>query len=180
MFVFPSKSVDSSSTSTTTTITPTTNNLIPPSDPRPRATRRTSISDMVQRYEAIGTTGRPGASIPPPPPSPIHKPVASRATPAAAESNRVVKPSDTGKIISAKVPLANDSYVPSHNYRSKSRSQSKDSIRRANSSTRSPSKVHRKLTSDRETPAAEDKDKTPRSKRISSERGRPYPLCLLG
>ncbi|KAJ7665653.1 hypothetical protein B0H17DRAFT_1162628 [Mycena rosella] len=63
MFAFPSKSSPSEFSAPST--------LSPPEDPRPRThTRRTSISDMVQRYEAIG--GKPPASsaaaspVPPP------------------------------------------------------------------------------------------------------------------
>ncbi|KAF5366947.1 hypothetical protein D9757_010839 [Collybiopsis confluens] len=54
MFIFPSKSVDSSA--------PPSAGLSPPEIPQPRTTRRTSISDMVQRYEAIGTVAKTGMS----------------------------------------------------------------------------------------------------------------------
>ncbi|KAF9486480.1 hypothetical protein BDN70DRAFT_988034 [Pholiota conissans] len=172
MFIFPSKSVESSSTLPTT---PINNNLLPPSDSRPRATRRTSISDMVQLYEAIGNTSKPMASIAPPAPAPIQKPVVGRPSPALSESNRALKPSDTGRVASSKVTTSssNNSRQPDLN-RSKTQLPSKETIRKAATSSPSPSKVHRKLTLDRETPAAEET--TPRPKRMSI---RATPMTVL-
>ncbi|KAJ7157284.1 hypothetical protein C8R46DRAFT_1355639 [Mycena filopes] len=71
MFVFPSKPAE----------TPPPSMLSPPEDSRPRQhTRRTSISDMVQRYEAIG--GKPPAS--PASSSPVLPPVAAPKPPPLA------------------------------------------------------------------------------------------------
>ncbi|KAJ7511848.1 hypothetical protein B0H11DRAFT_1899362 [Mycena galericulata] len=63
MFIFPSKPTETSASNT----------LSPPEDPKPRShLRRTSISDMVQRYEAIGgaakspTSATASSPIPPP------------------------------------------------------------------------------------------------------------------
>ncbi|KAJ7084744.1 hypothetical protein C8R43DRAFT_317737 [Mycena crocata] len=73
MFIFPSKPAETA---------PIPSSLAPPEDPKPRVhTRRTSISDMVQRYEAFG--GKPPASSaapsPVPPPLAPSKPVVSAA-----------------------------------------------------------------------------------------------------
>ena len=51
MLLFPSKS--------TGPPTPTSSNLIPPEEPKPRAARRTSITDMVHRFEAIEAHSKP-------------------------------------------------------------------------------------------------------------------------
>ncbi|KAJ7762320.1 hypothetical protein DFH07DRAFT_1059540 [Mycena maculata] len=72
MFVFPSSKSSEPA-----------NTLAPPEDPRPRThTRRTSISDMVQRYEAIGGAAKSPASstgASPVPPPLATKPVVSAA-----------------------------------------------------------------------------------------------------
>ncbi|KAJ3789280.1 hypothetical protein GGU10DRAFT_305522 [Lentinula aff. detonsa] len=52
MFIFPSKSTDGSALPSA--------GLGPPEAPQTRTTRRTSISDMVQRYEAIDAVARTG------------------------------------------------------------------------------------------------------------------------
>ncbi|KAJ3845354.1 hypothetical protein F5878DRAFT_269261 [Lentinula raphanica] len=52
MFIFPSKSTDGSA--------PPSASLSPPEMPPVRTTRRTSITDMVQRYEAIDAVARTG------------------------------------------------------------------------------------------------------------------------
>ena len=67
MFIFPSNPTDHSDSIDTV-------NLMPPEDSRPRP-RRLSISDMVQKYEAISSKG--GSPMPPAPPSPI-RPVSSK------------------------------------------------------------------------------------------------------
>lgn len=51
MFIFPSRSTDALSQ-------PSATLLPPPEEPRPRSSRRTSISDMVQHYEAIQANAR--------------------------------------------------------------------------------------------------------------------------
>ncbi|KAJ6601145.1 hypothetical protein DFH09DRAFT_1355371 [Mycena vulgaris] len=74
MFIFPSKPSESSAPSM----------LSPPEDPKPRThTRRTSISDMVQRYEAIGGKSPAPSTTPSPVPPPLalSKSVASAAPP---------------------------------------------------------------------------------------------------
>ncbi|KAF4611694.1 hypothetical protein D9613_004200 [Agrocybe pediades] len=72
MFIFPTKSHSSESQTSNTT-------LLPPEEPK-RATRRTSISDMVQRFEAIGGSAKSPTYIPAGPPSPIHRPVSTKST----------------------------------------------------------------------------------------------------
>ncbi|KAF8204222.1 hypothetical protein K438DRAFT_2014909 [Mycena galopus ATCC 62051] len=74
MFVFPSKQAE----------TIATNNLSPPEDPKPRShMRRTSISDMVLRYEAIG--GKPpSAATASPIPPPLAQPKPSSLSASAA------------------------------------------------------------------------------------------------
>ncbi|KAJ6520518.1 hypothetical protein C8R45DRAFT_955462 [Mycena sanguinolenta] len=76
MFVFPSKQAEPVATS----------NLSPPEDPKPRShMRRTSISDMVQRYEAIGVSARSPSTTasPVPPPLVQPKPTSASAVPRA-------------------------------------------------------------------------------------------------
>jgi len=80
MFIFPSKSSDSS----TPISLSGTNNLAPPEEPKARTSRRTSISDMVQRYEAI--SGKVITSSPPGPPSPVRS--VSAKDPTGLESGR--------------------------------------------------------------------------------------------
>lgn len=64
MFIFPSKSTDASPIPSP--------GLLPPEEPKARTNvRRSSISDMVQRYEAIGTRSGPA---PPPKPSTLTAP----------------------------------------------------------------------------------------------------------
>ncbi|KAJ3569732.1 hypothetical protein NP233_g4856 [Leucocoprinus birnbaumii] len=60
MFIFPSKSADNSAPSSAT--------LLPPDDVAPRPGRRTSISDMVQRFEAIEASARVTGNAAPPSP----------------------------------------------------------------------------------------------------------------
>ncbi|KAJ7726400.1 hypothetical protein B0H16DRAFT_268734 [Mycena metata] len=88
MFIFPSKSAE----------TPPPSTLSPPEDPRPRVhTRRTSISDMVQRYEAFG--GKPptssAASSPVPPPMAVSKSAQATAAP-RVENGRFTSVSSQG------------------------------------------------------------------------------------
>ena len=80
MFIFPSKSSDSS----TSVPLSGTNNLAPPEEPRAKTSRRTSISDMVQKYEAI--SGKVITSLPPGPPSPVRS--VSAKDPTGLESGR--------------------------------------------------------------------------------------------
>ncbi|KAJ7053987.1 hypothetical protein C8F01DRAFT_1064455 [Mycena amicta] len=68
MFIFPSKSSES---------TPLASTLAPPEEPKPRVQmRRTSISDMVHRYESIGVAG-PAATGGRSPVSPVPPPLAT-------------------------------------------------------------------------------------------------------
>ncbi|KAF8167404.1 hypothetical protein B0H34DRAFT_803645 [Crassisporium funariophilum] len=102
MFIFPSKSVDSSSA-----LSP---GLIPPQEPKPRASRRTSISDMVQRYEAIGgnvNSTNAGAG----PPSPLHKPVVATTSITPVENGRL-SPSKPRKISNEPPRLSSVSRTP--------------------------------------------------------------------
>ncbi|KAF8971667.1 hypothetical protein BDZ97DRAFT_1136609 [Flammula alnicola] len=163
MFIFPSKSVDSSST-------PSTNTLAPPQESRPRATRRTSISDMVQRYEAIGGAAKSMVSLPPGPPSPIYRPVSTKTNLASMENGRIQKSfPDQYKDNSSKVSMSNDSSTRSGGDPLKARTPLKEPIRQTTGVTRSPSKAHRKFTSEREKPALSQTtgENTPRPRRIS-------------
>ena len=74
MLIFPSKSEDSSLQSP---------GLVPPDEPIPRA-RRTSISEIVDRFEAIGGKSRSGG-----PPSPLPK--STRTTSISVEPRRIQK-----------------------------------------------------------------------------------------
>lgn len=67
MYVFPVANSKSDSSAALPS-----SGLSSPEEPASRRTRRTSISDMVQRYEAIG--GSPKGSGPAPPPTTIQKP----------------------------------------------------------------------------------------------------------
>lgn len=89
MFIFPSKTPDSS--------VPLSGGggLVPPEEPKPRNTRRTSISDMVHRYEAIGAVtktigaGVGAGAVPPVATKPPALAVASRPL----ENGRTARPS---------------------------------------------------------------------------------------
>lgn len=81
MFLFPTKSSDSSVPVPLSGI----NNLAPPEYPKARAPRRTSISDMVQRYEAI--SGKVATSLPPGPPSPV-RPVSAKGEASSENGKR--------------------------------------------------------------------------------------------
>jgi len=89
MFVFPSKSNSDVSAPPSADLSSAelSGGLSPPEEPKPRAnTRRTSISDMVQRYEAIGgKTKAPGFGSGPPV---IPKPTALKVTTQTAENGR--------------------------------------------------------------------------------------------
>ena len=80
MFIFPSKSSDIS----TPVPLSGTNNLAPPEELKARAPRRTSISDMVQKYEAI--SGKVITTLPPGPPSPVRS--VSARDPTSLENGR--------------------------------------------------------------------------------------------
>lgn len=71
MFIFPSRSTDSSA--------PSSAALQPPDDVMPRSGRRTSISDMVQRYEAIEASVRVAGNAAPPSPLNAARPLPSSA-----------------------------------------------------------------------------------------------------
>ena len=75
---------------------------MPPEEPKQRSARRTSISDMVQRYEAIGGRGTPTpsqaiASLPSGPPSPVHRPVSAKAGPSGIGNGPLKIFPDNGK-----------------------------------------------------------------------------------
>ncbi|KAJ7146397.1 hypothetical protein C8R44DRAFT_898236 [Mycena epipterygia] len=93
MFIFPSKPSETTSPST----------LAPPEDPRPRVhTRRTSISDMVQRYEAIGGKSPASSTAPSPVPPPLTaSKSAASAAPPRAENGRYTSVSSQGTSSSA-------------------------------------------------------------------------------
>jgi len=76
MFLFPSKSSDTPTSPSSSGPT----NLMPPEEPHPRTPRRLSISDMVQKYEAIG--GKT-SSLPAGPPSPV-RPVSAKGESSAS------------------------------------------------------------------------------------------------
>ena len=63
MFLFPVSKSTSDGTSPTSTGSIFSAGLAPPDEPKPRASRRTSISDMVQMYESIGRSNVPGPPL---------------------------------------------------------------------------------------------------------------------
>lgn len=163
MFIFPSKSVDSSSI-------PTSNNLAPPQEPRPRAVRRTSISDMVQKYEAIGgARGVPKSPNPlaPGPPSPIHRPVSTKSNSVSAENSRVHKPFPDRK--PSKTSTSSDSSSRSTGGDpSKSRTTVNEPVRQATQLSRTPTKTHTRMASEKgKSIMSQGLDNTPRPRRIS-------------
>lgn len=166
MFIFPSKSVDSSST-------PTSNNLAPPQEPKPRAVRRTSISDMVQKYEAIGgARGAPKSpnSLAPGPPSPIHRPISTKSNSASAENGRVHKPfPDKKLVISSKTSMSSDTSSRSTGGDPlKSRTTMNEPVRQATQLSRTPTKTHHRMASEKgKSIMSQGVDNTPRPRRIS-------------
>ncbi|KAJ7447252.1 hypothetical protein FB451DRAFT_1355003 [Mycena latifolia] len=95
MFVFPSKPAEP----------PAPSMLAPPEDPKPRAhTRRTSISDMVQRYEAIGSGKSPASSATPSPVPPPLAPPKPLAAP-RAENGRYSSVSSQGTSSSSSISV---------------------------------------------------------------------------
>ena len=83
MFLFPVSKSTSDGASPTSTSSIFSAGLAPPDEPKPRATRRTSISDMVQMYESIG---RPNVPLPV-----LPKATALKAT-HTKESSKFLKP----------------------------------------------------------------------------------------
>lgn len=84
MFIFPSNPTERPPQSP--------DSLFPPEDPQPRPARRTSISDMVQRYEAIQASVRAGNPTLPLPTSPT-KPPPSRDQPHDSAGPGLTRPS---------------------------------------------------------------------------------------
>ncbi|KIM47542.1 hypothetical protein M413DRAFT_439207 [Hebeloma cylindrosporum] len=166
MFIFPSKSVDSSST-------PTSNNLAPPQEPKPRAVRRTSISDMVQKYEAIGgarASAKSPNTLAPGPPSPIHRPISAKSNSASAENGRVHNSfADKKPVLSSKTSLSSD--IPSRSTGgdpSKPRATVKEPVRQATQLSRTPTKTHNRTASEKgKSTVSQGADSTPRPRRIS-------------
>jgi len=157
MFIFPSKSTDSSSMPSP--------GLVPPEGSRPRAVRRTSISDIVERYEAIGGTAKLAG-----PPSPLPRPVTTRTTSIPAEPRRIQKPSISTS--SNKVHLSKASSDSSHSSMGcdPSRSHSaKEPVRQAVGSSRTPTKPRKSLALEKGEPIHTQAidDSTPRPRRIS-------------
>ncbi|KAJ6479181.1 hypothetical protein C8R47DRAFT_1137253 [Mycena vitilis] len=109
MFVFPSKQAEAAAATT----------LAPPEDPKPRSAhmRRTSISDMVLRYEAIGSKPPPISASPSPipPPSVTSKPPSTLAAPRAENgrfpsvSSQSTSSSSSAGINDRSAPLPNAS-----------------------------------------------------------------------
>ena len=99
MFIFPTKSTDSSVPSPS---------LVPPEEEsRQRATRRTSISDIVERYEAIGGKANLAG-----PPSPLPKPMTTRTTSIPPEPRRIQKTSistSSSNVLVTTTSASNDS-----------------------------------------------------------------------
>ncbi|KJA28499.1 hypothetical protein HYPSUDRAFT_197351 [Hypholoma sublateritium FD-334 SS-4] len=160
MFIFPSKSTD-----TLPSPTSTSNNLVPPPDSRPRATRRTSISDMVQLYEAIGSTGTTPTPTPVAPPT-IHKPFATKGGMYAENSRIPNSVPVAAKSISSNATSDNNSMTDGFATRPQI---SKEFMRQADNPSRSAVKVHRKHSPDRDTAAFSQapNETTPRARRPS-------------
>ncbi|KIK70600.1 hypothetical protein GYMLUDRAFT_32645 [Collybiopsis luxurians FD-317 M1] len=141
MFIFPSKSTDSSTLPSA--------GLSPPEIPQPRSTRRTSISDMVHRYEAIDAVARTGMvssrSVSQKVPTPLSE---SPAPPVSPLSKR------HGQTNGKPVPTDSSRALPT-----KTRSTSSGIPRR------SPSKVIASSTAFEDQPDIA----TPRARRISED-----------
>ena len=166
MFIFPSKSEDSSLPSP---------GLVPPQEPNPRS-RRTSISEIVDLYEAIGGKAKSGG-----PPSPLPKPMTSRTMSISAEPRRNQKPSlstssnnvlpQSQSVLLSKTSTSMSNDPSSHSNLgggdpSKSHSLSMEPPRQA---TRSPSKPRKSLVLEKsELINTQSVDNvTPRPRRIS-------------
>ena len=165
MLVFPSKSMDSSSIPSLGLP-----DLALPEEPVRRAVRRTSICDIVERYEAIGGKAKPGG-----PPSPLPK--TTRTVSISAEPRRIQKPSistssknalsSSRSVLLSKASMSNDS---SHSNiggdPSKSQLVSKEPPRQA---MRTPTKPRKSLALEEDevihTQLADNT--TPRPRRIS-------------
>jgi AP2-associated kinase len=164
MFIFPSKSMDSSPI-----LSP---GLVPPEEPVRRAVRRTSISDIVERYEAIGGKTKLGGPL-----SPLPKSMTTRTTSIPTEPRRIQKPSistssrnvlsSSQSILLSKTSMSSDS---SHSNIGgdpfKTQLVSKEPLRQATGSPAKPRKslalekgelIHTQLVD----------DTTPRPRRIS-------------
>ena len=159
MFVFPSKSIDSPSI-----LSP---GLVPPEAPNPRAVRRTSISDIVERYEAIGGKAQPAG-----PSSPLPKLTTTKTTSNPAEPRRIQKPSLSrpNNVLLSKASMSSDSSLSSvGGDPSKPHSVSKGPSRQAAALTRTPTKPSKSLASEKDgrmhTQSADNS--TPRARRIS-------------
>ena len=163
MFIFPSKSVDSS-------LIPSLG-LVPPEEPTPRAVRRTSISDIVERYEAIGGKTKLGG-----PPSPLPKPM-TRTTSISVETRRIQKPSlstSSNNILSQNALLSKTSMSSDSSHSnmggdpSKSHSASMEPLP-SRQATRSPTKPRKSLAPEKsELIHTQPVDNTtPRPRRIS-------------
>ena len=160
MFIFPSKSVDSSLPSP---------GLVPPEEPTPRAVRRTSISDIVERFEAIEGKAKMGG-----PPSPLHK--STKTTSISVETRRIQKPSlstSSNNILSQSVLSSKASMSRDFSHSSmgggdpsKSHSVSMEPLRQAN---RSPTKSRKSLALEKgELTYTQSVDNTtPRPRRLS-------------
>ncbi|KAJ3514015.1 hypothetical protein NLJ89_g2618 [Agrocybe chaxingu] len=165
MFVFPSKSTDAAPAVPST-------NLVPPEETRPRAARRTSISDMVQRYEAIGSKVTPVTSLAPRPSSPLHRPVSAKGTSANLENGRPKIFPDAVKPANLAVSASSEASTRSAPGSSKSRTISKEPARQTtlNSHTTGMSRTATTLgkppSSEKERPTFST-DSTPRPRRIS-------------
>ncbi|KAF8808057.1 hypothetical protein BYT27DRAFT_7166536 [Phlegmacium glaucopus] len=159
MFIFPSKSVDSPSIPSP--------GLVPPEGSRPRAVRRTSISDIVERYEAIGGTAKLAG-----PPSPLPKPVTTKAMSNPVESRRIQKPSmssGSSNVLLSKASMSSDSSHSSMGDPSKSQSVSKEPPRQTVGLSRTPTKSRKSLALEKgeliHTQTVDNS--TPRPRRIS-------------
>ena len=164
MFLFPSKSEDSSLPSP---------GLSPPEELIPR-NRRTSISDIVDRYEAIGGKAKSSG-----PPSPLPKPMTNRIMSISAEPRRVQKPSSStssNNILSQSVLLSKTSTSMSSDPSSHSNMGGGDlskshsaSVELSRKATRSPTKPRKSLAVEKsELIHTQSVDNaTPRPRRIS-------------
>ncbi|PCH34286.1 hypothetical protein WOLCODRAFT_130299 [Wolfiporia cocos MD-104 SS10] len=139
--------------------------LSPPSDPRARtASRRSSISDMVQRYEAIGSNTKDPSPVSSGTPSAAPKPSAlnlkSSSRPAGGDSNGLlISPSSAAarfpRISPTSSPvLPNDNLsVPAHEERTQSRSR-ESSRTRTSTVSASTGRIEQSLSSRSDSGAA--------------------------
>ena len=160
MFIFPSKPIDSSSIPSP--------GLVPPEESVRRAVRRTSISDIVERYEAIGGKAKLGG-----PPLPLPKSMTTKTTSVPAEPQKPSISTSSKNVLSSsqsvffsKPSMSSDfSHSEIGSDSSKSQSVSMEPPRQA---TRTPTKSRQSMALEKAELHTQLVDNTtPRPRRVS-------------